>query len=88
MSILTDAEAIIYGDREQTYGNPGANLERIANLWNAFIANKPEPGLTPDDVAMMMVLLKIAREQHQHKPDNLIDGCGYLALIERIHEKN
>ena len=84
-SVLEEAHGIIYGDREATYGDPGINLRRIAALWTAYLSNKSgDAALTADDVAMMMVLLKIARQQHQTKRDNLVDACGYLALIERV----
>ncbi len=86
MSILTEAEAIIYGDREETYGDPAINLIRIANFWNTYLGNQDhEITLSPEDVAMMMVLLKIARQQHKFKLDNLVDAAGYLALIERVN---
>lgn len=87
-NVLKQADEIIYGDRERTYGNPGINLERIANLWNAYLCNKAmcddDNEISAEDVAMMMTLLKIAREQHAHKEDNIIDAVGYLALIDRM----
>jgi len=90
MNILQEANDIIHGDREQTYGDPGINLRRIANLWNAYLLNRPldeDPSLGPRDVALMMALLKVAREQHQHKDDNLVDACGYLALINMLGDQ-
>lgn len=89
MNIFRKAEEIIHGDRERTYGDPGINLRRIASFWNAYLSNKTidndEFVIDEDDVAMMMVLLKIARQQHEYKEDNLIDAAGYLGLIERMH---
>jgi hypothetical protein len=90
-SILDEADAIIYGDREQTYGNPGINLQRIARFWTAHILGRMEslkPGeafeLTAEDVAWMMVNLKQSRQIHKAKRDNLVDAVGYVALIERL----
>lgn len=92
MSILKEANTIIYGDREKTYGHPSKNLNTIAKMWNAYIQGK-----TPDlavvgelnakDVATMMVLLKAARlaNDPSHR-DSLVDICGYAALIERCDE--
>jgi hypothetical protein len=80
-TILQEAGKIVYGDREQTYGKPGANLERIAAGWAVIF----EDGIfTPEKVALAMTWLKIARELHRHKRDNLVDACGYLALIEKM----
>ena len=79
-TILKEAEEIIYGDREQTYGDPGVNLRNIADYWSILFNIE----VSAPQVALAMVLLKVAREQHQHKHDNLVDAAGYLALIERI----
>lgn len=81
-SVLREAEAIIYGDREQTYGAPGKNLARIAALWSSYL----DQSLSREDVANLMILLKVARLQNTptHR-DSLVDICGYAALIERVH---
>ena len=89
MSILKEANTIIYGDREKTYGHPSKNLQTIAIMWNAYIKAKPnQEHLTAKDVAAMMVLLKTARlaNNPEHR-DSLVDICGYAALIERCDEK-
>lgn len=89
MSILKEANTIIYGDREKTYGHPSKNLQTIATMWNAYINAKPDAGnsLNAQDVAAMMVLLKTARLANNptHR-DSLVDICGYAALIERCTE--
>jgi hypothetical protein len=91
-SILEEAQEIIYGDREQTYGSPAKNLQLIANLWENYLHGKglwkeDSPGLFAEDIALMMVLMKIARlvNTPDHR-DSLVDICGYTALIERIKE--
>lgn len=85
MNILKEAESIIYGDREQTYGKPGINLERIAGQWALYLQQKfgIEVSLTAEDVCWMMVDLKKCRQMNADKRDNLVDAAGYLALIER-----
>ena len=42
--------------------------------------------ITGHDVAMMMCLLKIARQTYAPKRDNLVDLAGYAALAQRITE--
>jgi hypothetical protein len=90
MSILKEANAIIYGDREKTYGHPSRNLETISKMWEAYVCARKNPfdELTPKDVAAMMVLVKVARFANDptHR-DNLVDMCGYAALIERCDEQ-
>lgn len=89
VSILTEAETIIYGDREKTYGHPAKNLKTIANMWNAYLNNMDDANfnVSAKDVAAMMMLVKVARfaNDPSHR-DNLVDVCGYAALIERCDE--
>lgn len=89
-SILKEAEEVIYGDREKTYGDPGRNLRIVADYWNTYLISKGFDfleGLDYDDVCNMMVLLKVARlaNSPMHR-DSLVDVCGYLALAERIKD--
>jgi hypothetical protein len=88
-SILDEAQGIIWGDREKTYGEPDVNLNRIAVLWNAHLTAKSMGGLyviTPEDVCWMMVDLKRSRQMNAPKRDNLVDAAGYIGLIERIQK--
>ena len=89
MSILKEANTIIYGDREKTYGHPSKNLETIAKMWNAYLGAKTTDRgeINAKDVAALMVLLKTARlaNNPEHR-DSLVDICGYAALIERCDE--
>lgn len=87
VSVLKEANKIIYGDREQTYGKPSKNLDTIAKMWNAYLNALGERDLNAKDIAVMMVLLKSARLaiQPDHR-DSVVDICGYAALIERCDE--
>ena len=42
--------------------------------------------LTGHDVAMLMILFKIAREENKHKHDNLADIIGYATLADNMEE--
>ena len=89
MSVLKEANAIIYGDREKTYGHPAKNLKTIAVMWNAYLdAKTGETKLNAKDVAGLMMLVKVARfaNDPEHR-DNLVDICGYAALVERCDEQ-
>jgi len=88
-SILDEAQGIIWGDREKTYGEPDVNLRRIAGMWNAYMSAKAQGGSTtiePEDVCWMMVMLKASRQMNTPKRDNLVDAAGYIGLIERIQK--
>jgi hypothetical protein len=88
MSVLDDANSIITGDREQTYGKPEVNLRRIADQWSCYLNQKYQQQnmLSVEDVCWMMVLLKMSRQMNHHTNDNLIDAIGYIALIEKTKD--
>lgn len=90
-SILAQAAHIVDSDREQTYGDPGRNLRTISDLWDSWLLARgwSGPGLSTDDVAYMMVLLKVARLANNptHR-DSQVDICGYTRLAERIQQSN
>ena len=90
MTILKEANAIIYGDREKTYGHPAKNLNTIAVMWKAYLSalSKDIDQLNAKDVAALMMLVKVARFANDptHR-DNLVDICGYAALVERCDEE-
>ena len=74
--ILEAAQRCVCGNREQDYGTPERNFQRIAEMWTAYL-NSP---VTATDVAAMMALMKIARIASGHaKEDNWIDLAGYAA---------
>jgi len=89
VSVLEEAQTIVYGDREKTYGHPAKNLKTIASMWTAYMNNMDDGNfsVTAKDVAAMMMLVKVARfaNDPSHR-DNLVDVCGYAALIERCDE--
>ncbi len=86
MSILLEAEKITNGQRQKDYGTALDNHERIARLWNAFLQNKGwgHYDLGAEDVAMMMILMKLARAQNEVTEDTLIDIAGYANVIDKM----
>lgn len=86
-NILKTAERIVNGERQNNYGPPERNLELIADLWSVYLKNRltTEIKLDPDDVAMMMILLKIGREAGgDGSIDNLVDIAGYAYLASIV----
>lgn len=72
---LNLANKCVNGEREQDYGSPCDCFTTIAKLWSVYLGRD----ITPVDVANMMILLKVARNQHKPKADNWIDLAGYSA---------
>ncbi|EKF23062.1 hypothetical protein C731_2960 [Mycolicibacterium hassiacum DSM 44199] len=82
MSILTTAEEIINGQRAIDYGDARENHERIATLWGAY---KRGTEFSPEDVAVMMILLKIARfMENGYHEDTVVDIAGYAGVLEKM----
>lgn len=74
--ILNKALDIVKGAREEQYGSPEDCFGTIAQFWSAYLDNP----VTSVDVAVMMILLKIARlKNNQEYDDNYIDIAGYAA---------
>lgn len=86
-SILLEAERIVNGARRGSYGTPENNFGRIADLWTAYLNGKPGGPLpiTPQDTALMMILMKCARllETPVHR-DSIVDIAGYAACVETL----
>lgn len=77
---LRQAASIISGERDTQYGAPEDNFKRISKIWSVIIGVE----LSEEDIAMMMVGLKLARYANKSgfQPDTWIDiagyaGCGY-----------
>lgn len=87
-SILEEAQTLIRGDREQDYGHPKINLEKVAQQWSLYLHQKhgSEVILSGEDVCWMMTDLKKIRQMNVPKRDNLVDAAGYVGLIERMDE--
>lgn len=76
MDILEEARSLVDGERQSAYGSPTQNIKDIAELWSVWFGRE----VTPRDVAMAMVLVKISREKNLHKKDNLVDLAGYAYI--------
>lgn len=87
-TIDEEARRIVYGDREQTYDDPNRNFRKLAHMWQGVLDTKlaPEQIITANDVALMLVCLKISRESFQPNRENRVDGIGYLLCLDRIVE--
>ena len=74
--ILAQAKMIISADRNVDYGEPERNFEDIATLWSVYKGVEFEA----HDVAVMEILLKVARiKQSPSKDDHWVDIAGYAA---------
>ena len=73
---LDKAKEIVNGARQENYGSPEKNFANIALYWSVYLSRD----IKPTDVALMMVLMKLARlENKPNHEDSWIDIAGYAA---------
>ena len=74
--IIMKAEDLINGDRHSTYGDARESFASIAKLWSVYLG----VDVTAEQVAAMMVLMKVSRQRNSKHVDNWVDIIGYAAL--------
>ena len=85
--LLEEAKTLINGPRAEQYGSALINHERIATIWNVLLQQKLLNKITPEEVTMMMIGLKLARlSQDVDQNDTWIDIIGYAALGGEIKD--
>jgi len=86
-NLLAAAATTISGAREQEYGSKLQNFTQIAMLFQGTLATKLLPGarITPEDVALLMMQVKIARlaKSPDHK-DSILDIAGYSGCYDEL----
>jgi hypothetical protein len=84
MNIALEAVSLVFGDRQDSYGHPFDDFTRTGRMWAAILGLDE---VTPEQVALCMVALKLSREAHRHKRDNLVDAVGYVLTLDRVIEE-
>lgn len=84
-SVLSEAERIIYGDRNESYGHPHDDFSRTVKIWSAILGIDIEPW----KVALCMIGVKLSRTcVSPKKRDHWVDMAGYSGcgwdVIERM----
>ncbi len=80
---LKKAMEIVEGQRAIDYGDKTKNHENIAKLWSAFL----DVEISAHDVAICMLLMKIARLKNAHTDDCYVDMAGYSAIAGEIEHQ-
>ena len=81
---LDIAAKIVTGQRQMDYGDKYQNHNNIAKLWGAYLGYD----ISAHDVAICMLLLKVARLKHRATKDCYIDMAGYAAIAGEIQDKD
>jgi hypothetical protein len=81
---LQKAQEIISGERQDQYGAPAVNLNRVARGWSIIIGRT----LVEREVLLMMDWLKTARLiNNLYDEDSWTDKAGYVGLVDFLDEK-
>jgi hypothetical protein len=81
-TLAADAVQAVTGPRQRDYAHPKVNFQRIANLWSIVL----DVDITPEQVALCMIQVKIAREMNRHTRDNIVDLIGYSLTLDACME--
>tara|TARA_R100000781_G_scaffold15431_1_gene12716 strand:- start:482 stop:772 length:291 start_codon:yes stop_codon:yes gene_type:complete len=82
---LKIAAKLLSGRRHKEYGDKKTNHDNIAKLWSAYLGID----VNAHDVAILMLLLKIARTKSGNPTeDTYIDMVGYSAIAGEVCENN
>ncbi len=85
-TILQEAQDVVYGDRQADYGSATDNFDLIARYWSVTLSHKLTCPITPKEIGLCMIGLKMAREQNRSKRDNLVDIAGYAGTLEKLQK--
>jgi hypothetical protein len=84
MNILLEADKIIHGDRQKSYGTPLKNHTRTAALWSAYLGVT----ITAEQVCYMNILQKVSRSATGvQQRDTLVDIAGFAGNIEMVEDE-
>lgn len=94
--VLDRAREITSGDRTKTHGDKLINHQHIAAMWSAWltraysVTDDTAPiTLTAHDVAIMMILLKVARTlSGSFNLDDYVDAAGYAGVAAEVYSKD
>ena len=79
--VLETALKTVCEERKDQYGELENNFEDIAKLWTYWLDVK----VSAEDVAIMMLLLKVARARTgKFHADNFVDMAGYAACAAEV----
>lgn len=83
---MAEANALVNGDRQAAYGSPLQSYEAQAKVWSGMLADKLKTDLTAEDVVLLLAAMKLRRQAHKPKRDNVVDTHGYMLVLAHVEE--
>lgn len=84
MNILEEANKIVNlrsEEKERMYGPFSLGMERASMIASGAIGKT----ITPQDMFMIMIALKLSRQSFNHKEDNLLDAAAYIGALNNYN---
>lgn len=89
MNILEQANNIVNNrseEKERQYGDFATTMDRMRDIFNAMTGHE----CTTQDMYVAMIAMKMSRQHHAHKRDNLLDAAAYIGALdnyEQLHKE-
>ena len=79
---MLDHVAGIIAERDAAYGDAATSMATVAARWSITLGRP----VTPAQVVLCLIDLKLARLQHNPKhQDSLCDLAGYAAVLQEVN---
>lgn len=79
-----EAAFLVHGDRQADYGHPLDDFSKTALIWTGILADKLQAPIEAREVPLLMLGVKLSREQNRLKRDNIVDAHGYLMTYQMV----
>lgn len=86
-NILQEANDIVNNrsqEKERQYGPFNESMERAAKIASLMIGKE----ITAYDMFNCMIAMKLSRQSHTTKTDNLLDACAYIGALQNYINDN
>lgn len=87
-NVLEKASDAVNGDRADNYGDQLTNFTNIADRMTITLREKLIAPITPQEVALLMIDVKLARlvKTGGRHEDSIVDIAGYALCLEKVNE--
>lgn len=84
-----ELKKILCNDRAQEYGDQKYNFEKYARIATEIINQKEWDAMSNKKIldtviTKIMISIKLGRESHKHKDDNMLDASGYSLIQNHL----